>query len=182
MNNNIQVRFANPKITSTHFHLHYGDTVADFGAGSGHFMVPLSEMVGREGTVYLCEIQRPLVDALDIYARDAHLTNIKILWGDIEILGGTKIQDGILDAGVMSNVLFQLSDRETAFKEVARVIRKGGKLFIIDWSESFGGLGPPPDMVFAENNARQFAEKSGFTFERSFPAGEHHYGIAFRKQ
>jgi ubiquinone/menaquinone biosynthesis C-methylase UbiE len=174
-------RFADPRNVSTHFHLRAGDRVADFGAGSGHFMRPLSEAVGREGMVYLCEIQKPLVEALGIQARDAHLSNIKILWGDVEEVGGTKIQDGALDAGVMSNVLFQLTDKQSAFKEVARTLRKGGKLFVIDWTSSFAGIGPLPELVVAESEARTFAESAGLVFERSFPAGEHHYGIAFRK-
>lgn len=174
-------KFADPIAIASHFHLREGDVVADFGAGSGHYMKPLSEAVGPSGKVYLCEIQKNLVDALGIHAREARLSNVHPIWCDFEAPGGTKMKDGTIDAGLLSNTLFQLSDKDASLKEVARVLRKGAKLFVIDWTDSFGGLGPQPEHVVAEREARVFMEKAGFTFDRSFPAGDHHYGIALRK-
>ena len=51
----------------------------------------------------------------------------------------------------------------------------------IDWTDSFGGLGPQPGHVVIESEATTLLTKAGFTCERTFPAGEHHYGIACRK-
>ncbi len=174
-------KFAEPRIVCSHFHLREGDSIADFGAGSGHYMKPLSEAVGKSGKVYLCEIQKALVEGLGIKAREQHLLNVHPVWCDFETIGGTKLKDGTLDAGLISNTLFQATDKEIALKEVARVLRKGGKLFIIDWTDSFGGLGPQPGHVVREEDAKVLAQSVGFTFDRSFPAGEHHYGLAFRR-
>ncbi len=174
--------FADPKSIVTHFQIHEGESVADFGAGSGHYMKPLSEAVGKNGRVFLCEIQKNLVDALGQEAHELRLTNIRPLWCDLETPGGVKLKDSELDAGILSNVLFQLDDKDSAFAEIARVMRTGAKLFIIDWTDSFGGLGPHNDHVVREGEARAIAERAGFTFERSFPAGDHHYGIACRKK
>ncbi len=174
-------KFADPSIIASHFHLHEGDSVADFGAGSGHFMKPLAQAVGSGGRVYLCEIQRNLVDALTVRAHELHLTNVHPLWCDFESPNGTKLKEGTLDAGVLSNTLFQILDKEVALAEIARTLRKGGKLFIIDWTDSFGGLGPKPDHVVTEDRARSLVEGAGFTIDHSFPAGDHHYGLACRK-
>lgn len=174
-------RFADPKAIVSHFHLREGDVVADFGAGSGHYMQPLSSAVGKSGKVYLCEIQKNLVDALGISAQEQHLSNVHPLWCDLEALNGTKMKDATLDAGVLSNVLFQLDNKDAALAEIARVIRKGGKFFIIDWTESFGGLGPKPDHVVNEAAAKSLLEKAGFVFEHTFPSGDHHYGLACRR-
>jgi ubiquinone/menaquinone biosynthesis C-methylase UbiE len=87
-----------------------------------------------------------------------------------------------LDAGLVSNVLFQMPNKETALQEIARVIRKGGKLFLIDWTDSFGGLGPQPKNVLIESQARILAEQAGFSIEGTFPAGDHHYGLMCRKK
>lgn len=175
-------RFVEPGAVVTHFHLREGDKVADFGAGSGHYMKPLAEAVGQSGAVYLCEIQKNLVDALGIRAGEEHLQNVHPIWCDFEASGGVKLADGTLDAGLLSNTLFQLTNRDASLQEVARTIRKGGKLFIIDWTDSFGGMGPDSEHVVSEEQARALAERAGFAFEQSFPTGEHHYGLAFRKQ
>ncbi len=174
-------KFAEPIAIVTHLHLREGDIVADLGAGSGHFMKPLADAVGKSGTVHLVEIQKALVDTLDIRARELRLTNIRTIWGDLETVGGTKIKDNYLDAGLLSNTLFQLTDKESALTEACRVLRPGAKFFVVDWSDSFGGLGPRPSDVIIESNARTLVEKHGFVFERAFPAGDHHYGLAFRK-
>lgn len=174
-------KFADPQNITTHFHLREGDTVADFGAGSGHYMKPLADNVGKSGKVYMTEIQKNLVDALGTKAREAGLTNVRPLWCNLEAVGGTKLNDGLLDAGLLSNTLFQFTEKDAALTELARVLRIGAKLFVIDWSDSFGGLGPRPVDVVTETDAKMLVEKHGFVFERSFPAGDHHYGLAFRR-
>jgi ubiquinone/menaquinone biosynthesis C-methylase UbiE len=181
MYSGLQKKFIEPAAVASHFHLRKGDCVADFGAGSGFFMKPLSEAVGNEGKVYLCEIQKNLVEALGTQAHTVRLTNVHPVWGDLEVLGGTKLPDALLDAGLLSNTLFQLGDKETALKEIARVMHKGSRLFIIDWADSFGGLGPRFGDIVSEDDAKVLAEHAGFIFERTFPAGDHHYGLAFRK-
>ncbi len=175
-------RFLDPSVVVSHFHLREGDVIAEFGAGSGHYMKPLSDAVGHEGLVYMCEIQKPLVEALGAKAQSLRLPNVRTVWGDVEVLEGTKLRPASLDAGLLSNTLFQITDKASLFKELARVIRKGGKLFIIDWTGSFAGMGPRPEEVVTEMEARTLAEREGFIYERFFPAGDHHYGIALRKQ
>lgn len=174
-------KFVDPKIASSHFHLQEGDVVADFGAGSGHYMKPLSTAVGLSGKVYLCEIQKELVDALGIKSKEQRLLNVFPLWCDIEALGGIKLSDGVLNAGLLSNVLFQFINKESALREIARVMKKGGKLIVIDWTDSFGGLGPQSGAVVTEPEARKLLERAGFSYERTFPAGDHHYGLVYRK-
>jgi len=174
--------FADPNTIVGHFHLREGDVVADFGAGSGHYMKPLADAVGKEGRVYLCEIQKNLVDALTVKAHEARLTTVYPVWCDFETPGGTKFKDGQLDAVLLSNALFQIVDKEIALQECARSIRSGGKLFVIDWTDSFGGLGPTPQHVVTEDRARTLLLNAGFSIDHTFPAGDHHYGLACRKK
>ncbi len=168
-----------PEVLATHFHLRPGDHVGDFGAGVGSFEPILSRLVGPTGRVYALEIQKSLVEAL--VAKSSRLGNVEAIWGDLEAMNGTKIKDGALDAAVMINCLFQVEDRSTAIREMTRTLRSGGKLFIVDWSESWGGMGPALGQVLTEADARDLIETEGLVFERSFDAGEHHYGLAFRK-
>jgi ubiquinone/menaquinone biosynthesis C-methylase UbiE len=174
-------RFVDPEAVVSHFHLREGDVVADFGAGSGYYTELLARKVGHSGKVYACEIQKELVEKIGTLARQKGLGVVHPIWCDLEQPRGVKIPDSTLDCGLMINTLFQIQDKETAIAEVARTIRTGGKFFLIDWTDSFGGLGPQPTDVLLPQEAQAMIVQHGFEYERTFDAGDHHYGIAFRK-
>ena len=171
--------FISPENAVSHFHLHEGDAVSDFGAGSGWFARALSHAVGRTGKVYAFEIQKPLVERVARLAEQEHLDNIEVLWCDLEAEHGCKLQDGRLDAGVLADTLSQLTDKGSALEEIRRMLRKGGKLLVIDWSET-SGVSPKASVMLPEVQAKTLVEKHHFNFVRSFPAGDHHYGLAFQ--
>lgn len=175
------MQFVIPEKAVTHFHLREGDRVGDFGAGSGFFIPALSRAVGASGSVYAFEIQKQLIESIDARTREEHLKNVHVVWCDIEEAGGCKADDEGLDAGVLANTLFQMDNRTQALTEVARLLRKGAKLFVLDWSESFNGLGPSSEQVITRDGAQKLVEENGFSFVREFEAGEHHYGLAFQK-
>jgi hypothetical protein len=64
---------------------------------------------------------------------------------------------------------------------MSRTIRSGGKFFVIDWTESFAGMGPQPSHVVTPDATTALFESNGFVLEREYPTGDHHYGLAFRK-
>jgi arsenite methyltransferase len=174
--------FMSPETIVSQFHLRPGDRTTDLGAGSGHSLQALSRAVGDRGRVFAIEIQRPLAEALTERARKERLSNVEVIWGDIEKLHGTKIADQSLDSVILMNVLSMLENREGALGECARILKQGGKVHVVDWTDSFGGLGPIAPMIVTEAAARALFEKHDFAYERSYPAGDHHYGMSFRKQ
>ncbi|MCA9357099.1 methyltransferase domain-containing protein [Candidatus Nomurabacteria bacterium] len=181
MNTPIGGRFVIPEVVASHFHIKEGDTVADFGAGSGFFMKTLSNAVGESGRVYVCEIQKALVEKLGEQSRAQGLHNIYPIWCDLEEPEGIKISTGELDVAVLVNTLFLIEDKEASIKEMSRTLRSGGNFFVVDWTESFAGMGPQPGHVMSSSEVTALFESNGFVFEREYPAGDHHYGLAFRK-
>lgn len=174
-------RFVVPQVVATHFHVRQGDSVVDLGAGSGYFLPTLAELVGPAGQVYACEIQRPLIEKIGNLARQNGWAQVQPVWSDLEEVRGTTLPDATADAALMVNTLFQVEDMPTALTEAFRILRSGGKFFVIDWTESFGGLGPEPAAVVDADHATALCEEAGFTLDRTFDAGDHHYGLAFRK-
>jgi ubiquinone/menaquinone biosynthesis C-methylase UbiE len=175
------MQFVVPEMVVSHFHLREGDRACDFGAGSGHFTMAMARRVGGDGRVFAVEIQKQLAEGIAEDARKKGLHNIEVVWGDLESDRGVRLPDNALDAAILSNTLFQMERKAQALTEIKRTLRPGGKFFLIDWSESFSGMGPHPQAVVTEKAARELAEAAGFAFERTFPAGAHHYGLAFRK-
>lgn len=161
--------------------LQVSDTVADFGAGSGFIARAIAGIVTR-GNVFAIEINRDLVARITHEAEEGHIANLHPLWGDIEIAGGSKLAEASVDLVVLSNILFQIDDKPNALKEAFRVLKSGGRMLVVDWQESFGGLGPVPNRVFNQSMAEDLISKIGFTkLSDNLPGGEHHYAILFKK-
>lgn len=181
MNTLIGSRFVVPEKIVTHFYIKEGDLIADFGAGSGFFLKLLSKATGDTGKVYACEIQKSLVEKLGELTHLQGLGNVRTLWCDLEEPNGIKIANKELDVAILVNTLFLIEDKVTAVQEMARTVRPGGKFFVIDWTDSFSGMGPDVKHVIEAKDTINLFESNGFVFERDYPAGDHHYGLAFRK-
>lgn len=171
--------FLNPKSSVGALSLREGMYVADFGSGTGAFAKAIGSMVGDNGKVYAIEIQKDLVKSLEKEIKEKNIKNIDCVWGDIDNIEGTKIRDNTVDAVVIANVLFQSSDKLGLIDEAKRILKPKGKILLIDWKESFGGMGPTPMHVVPESVATQLFEKRGFKVLENISPGEHHYGIIF---
>lgn len=173
--------FSNPMHNVRRLGLREGMHVADFGTGSGAYTLALAEAVGTSGKVYAVDVQRDLLTRVQNEVTQKGYENVEIVWGDIENAEGARIRDTALDAVVLSNTLFQLQNKITAVKEAWRVLKPGGILAVIDWSDSFGGMGPARNAVITQAEATLLCTDNGFAFKREFPAGDHHYGLLFVK-
>jgi len=153
-----------------------GMKVADLGAGSGFYSIEVAKRVGVSGRVYAVDIQKDLLERLRSISTTQGITNIEVIWGNFEKIGGTKIREGVADRVVASNVLFQVENFDDFALEVKRITKPGGKVLVVDWNE-VSALSPKT--FVSEAQARALFEKVGFKLEQSFPAGEHHYGLIF---
>lgn len=174
--------FVNPRTCVSNLSLSPGMTVADFGAGTGVFSFCAAEYVGNTGTVYAVDVQKDLLTTLSNEAKERGFKNIHTIWGDIEERGGSHLEDASCDAVICANVLFQVDDKEGVLQEAWHILHAGGKLIIIDWTESHKGFGPKEENVFLEDDARDLAVKNKFTFLEMIPAGNYHYGLVFTKK
>ena len=169
--------FTNPETNINELGVHEGMTIADFGAGTGAYSIPLAERVGGSGRVYAIEVQKEFLTNIKETAASRGFKNIELIWGDIERFGGTKIKDESVDAVIVSNVLFQAEDKAGLLRETKRILKIGGKLLLVDWKDSFNNLGPVKDAVVPVTIAQDLCEKEGFVLRKAFDAGEHHYGL-----
>jgi ubiquinone/menaquinone biosynthesis C-methylase UbiE len=168
--------FADPIKNLRAFGLREDMIVADLGAGTGFYSVAAAEMVPR-GKVYAVEVQKDFLHKIKDKISDAHLLNVETLWGDVEKIGGTKIKDGIVDAVIASNILFQVEDKDKFLEETKRILKPGGRILLIDWSANPGHL----DKTISKDEARAMLEKKGFVWERDIDAGSSHYGMILRR-
>src|SRR3989304_6670235 len=127
--------FTNPVKNLKALGLRENDIVADLGAGTGFYAVAAGRMV-PQGKVYAVDVQKDFLMTIKSKAREANLPNVETLWGDVEKLGGTKIGDEVVDVVIASNILFQVENQERFLEEAKRILKPGGRVLLVDWSDS----------------------------------------------
>lgn len=151
-------------------------TAADFGSGSGGWVIPLARIL-EEGKVYAVDILAEPLSALRAKAKLEKILNIETVLTDIE--KGTEIQGESLDLVLATNLLFQCGDKKSVLEEGKRVLKRGAKLLVVDWKKD-SSLGPKEGRVSADE-VKKIAEEIGLKLEKEFDAGGYHYGLILLK-
>ncbi len=173
--------FSNPEKNIEQFSVDPGIIAVDLGSGPGFYSLALAKLVGPSGRVYAVDIQKELLSKLQTDAQKEGLHNIKLIWGDLDLENSSTLDDNYADRVVLANVLFQIENKDNLISEAYRILRPGGKLLFVDWSDSFGGLGPMAKDVVKPDVARTMLEAEKFIFEKEIQTGDHHYGFIFKK-
>ncbi|MFH1401441.1 MAG: class I SAM-dependent methyltransferase [Parcubacteria group bacterium] len=164
--------FLNPQQILSELNLSKSMVAADFGAGSGGWSIPLAQILS-EGKVFSLDILEGPLSALVGKAKLAKIINIQTQVADVE--KDTKILPDSCDLILMTNLLFQCENKKAALEEGKRILKKGGKILLVDWKKSanFG----PRDRAMTLEDIKKIVQESGFTIEREFEASPYHYGL-----
>jgi ubiquinone/menaquinone biosynthesis C-methylase UbiE len=173
--------FSDPENNIKQFALAPGMQVADFGSGSGFYSLAAARAVAPNGRVFAVDIQKGLLEKLKNGARQNHLSNVDIIWGDLEHLGGTKLRENSMDAVIVGNLFFQIQNKDGLCLEIKRVLRPNGRVLVVDWAGSYGGVGPHENDVISKIKLTDIFQDHGFKMDREISAGAEHYGVIFRK-
>ena len=174
--------FSDPENNIRQFALAPGMLVADFGSGSGFYALAAARAVAPRGKVFAVDIQKDLLQKLKNGAKQNHLNNVDVVWGDLEHLGGTKLRENSLDAVTVGNLFFQIKNKDALCLEINRILRPNARALVVDWAGSFGGVGPPEEDVISKVKLASIFQDHGFVLDREIAAGAEHYGLIFRKK
>jgi ubiquinone/menaquinone biosynthesis C-methylase UbiE len=156
--------------------------IADLGCGtSGHFVFRLADLVGKNGTVYAVDILKNIVESINKKIKQENIGNVKAIWSDLEVFGATKIEAGSLDLALLINSLYQSKNRGAILREATRLLKKGGKLMVIEWKNFNLSFGPPTKNKVEEELLITACHKLGYNLDEEFIAGQYHYGVIFTK-
>ncbi len=173
--------FSNPEKNLIQLGVSDGMIVADFGAGNGAYTWAMSKKVGDNGKVYCIDIQNDLLSKLSKESDEEDLHNIEFVWSDIEKEKGSTLKSDSVDLVVITNTFFQVENKSNVAQESFRITHNKGRVFFVEWADSFAGMGPHKDHIVPKEMAKDFFVKAGFIFEREIDAGDHHYGLIFIK-
>jgi ubiquinone/menaquinone biosynthesis C-methylase UbiE len=126
--NFIRKVFHNPyRILSSY--IRNGDTVVDVGCGMGYFSIPMAQMVGQNGKVVAVDLQKKMLEKLTIRAEKGGVIDriITIPASQTSLEVQTKA-----DFVLAFWMVHEVPDRKRFLSEINGLLKKGGKLLIVE--------------------------------------------------
>lgn len=106
-----------------------GEHVVDVGCGAGIDSIIAARMVGASGSVIGVDMTPAMLERARKSAKEAEVPNVKFLTGLAESL---PVEDDWADIVISNGVLNLFPDKLGGLREMARVLKPGGRLQIGD--------------------------------------------------
>jgi ubiquinone/menaquinone biosynthesis C-methylase UbiE len=120
--------------------LRAGHVIADVGAGPGYFSLRLARAVGQQGRVFAVDVEPAMLTVLRerlAAQRSERITPVLGLPDD------PLLPAASCDRVLSVNAYHHYHDRPAALRRMARLLRRGGRLAVIDFHKRESPMGPP---------------------------------------
>uniref|UniRef100_UPI003216F928 class I SAM-dependent methyltransferase n=1 Tax=uncultured Draconibacterium sp. TaxID=1573823 RepID=UPI003216F928 len=121
-----------------------GDTFLDLGCGAGDYSLYAAKLVGESGSVYSLDIGEEMLEGIRSDAEKSGLKNICTMVADVFKL--LPVKEESVDVCMIATVLHYkniLDKTGVLFGEIRRVLKRGGRLAIIECKKEEMPFGPP---------------------------------------
>jgi ubiquinone/menaquinone biosynthesis C-methylase UbiE len=140
--------------------LHPGDTIADVGAGTGYFSLPLAQAVGPQGKVYAVDAQEEMLSLLRKKLDEFTHSIVELIHAEAD---NTGLPASSCDLVFAANIWHEFDDHAAVVREFARVLKLDGRIAILDWrTDVLPEHGPPLEHRLDSSHAVDALRCSGF--------------------
>ena len=137
-----------------------GSKLADIGAGTGYFSIPMAREVGPSGHVFAVDLQAEMLDRLQQKLdQPGAPENISLHEG---AASAVPLPDGSVDVAFYANIWHEIDDTDAAFREAVRITLPGGRIAILDWrDDKTPPPGPPAEHRISADSVVRFLQAKG---------------------
>jgi ubiquinone/menaquinone biosynthesis C-methylase UbiE len=147
-----------------------GDTIADIGAGTGYFALPLAVAAGPHGKIYAVDAQDEMLAHLRQKLSIESVSNIELVHAEAHRTG---LPDRCCNLAFLANVWHEFADHAAVLREASRILKAGGRLAILDWRPDVEReAGPPLDHRLSASDAVIALLAAGFEQATQANAGK----------
>jgi ubiquinone/menaquinone biosynthesis C-methylase UbiE len=155
-----------------------GHVVADLGAGPGYFALRLARKVGKLGRVYAVDVEPALLTVL----RDRLASrNIDRLTPVLGLPDDPLLPPGSCDRVLSVNAYHHYHHGPAALRRMARLLRRGGRLAVIDFHKRESPMGPPLEMRVSRARLLADSKRAGLRVARELTFLPHQYFFLLRR-
>jgi ubiquinone/menaquinone biosynthesis C-methylase UbiE len=148
------------------------DIVADVGAGTGYFARRFALHAGK---VYAVDIDEKLLAIVRTKA-PANLVTIVAAPDD------PRLPEQSTDMIFFCDVLHHIENRPAYYAKLAKVLKPGGRIVVIDFYERPLPIGPPPSMKLSDQQVIAEFQKAGFALKKRLDTLPYQYFLFFERR
>jgi len=138
-----------------------GDRVADIGAGTGYFSLPMARMVGATGTVYAVDIQPEMLAMIEARADREGKTNIELVLATETDPGLTRES---IDMALFVDAYHEFEWPREVMSAIYESLVPGGKVVLIEYRAEDRSVAIRKLHKMTERQARKEMQAAGFVF------------------
>ena len=156
-----------------------GQIVADIGAGSGLFEVPLAQAVGPEGKVYAVEVDKAFFPEIRKRVSAGGVSNVETVLGTFT---DPALPAKAVDVVFFHDVVHHIEDRRTYLEAVTRYLAPSGRIVIVDYE---GGKGPhreQPELEVTREQLTDWMKGLGFAVVEDMKLFPDKYYLVFGRK
>jgi cyclopropane fatty-acyl-phospholipid synthase-like methyltransferase len=139
--------------------LRAGDTIADLGAGSGPFIVPLAKAVSPKGKVYAVDIDSGFFPYIQGKAKAAGLANVQTVLGEFT---DPKLPASDVDVAFFHDVLHHIENRTAYLKSVSKYLERDARIVVIEYEAATSPHRDEPTLVVTKAQGASLLAAAGF--------------------
>jgi SAM-dependent methyltransferase len=104
-----------------------GERILEVGPGTGYYTLDVADWVKPDGQVDILDLQQEMLDHAMRRAGERGLANVTPTRSDASSM---PYEDGTFDGAYLVTVLGEIPDQDAAIRELARVLKPGGRLVV----------------------------------------------------
>jgi 2-polyprenyl-3-methyl-5-hydroxy-6-metoxy-1,4-benzoquinol methylase len=157
-----------------------GDVVADIGAGTGIFSIPMGNVVGPTGKVYAQEVDAGFIPLIQEKARSAGLANVEAVLGEYE---DPKLPSRDVDVAFFHDVLHHIEKRAEYIATLAGYMAPASRIVVVDYDRSLPGNPhqSDPTLMITQEEVNGWMAAAGFTLTEEFDLFEEKFFAVYTR-